>query len=114
MLPFLSYLAPMLFDEVWFPGIWNNPDQYPNPKNLHDAMMLSVNVDFRGQLPEEGAEWVYCRSECKAVVNGKQDIRQVLLDERGRLLAVSQNSLHFTNMEDHLRREEERVARSKM
>jgi hypothetical protein len=75
--------------------------------------MLSVNVDIRGQLPSEGAEWVYCRSSCKAVVNGKQDMGQVLLDENGQLLAVSQNSVHFTPMEDYLDREKERIAKSK-
>ena len=114
MLPFLSYLHPMLFDEAWCPGIWNNPEECPDPKNLHDAMMLSVNVDIRRQLPAEGADWVYCRSSCRAVVNGKQDIGQVLLDESGQLLAVSQNSLHFTNMETYLSRAREHNAHSKM
>lgn len=104
----------MLFDEVWFPGIWNDAEAYKDPKNLHDALMLSVNVDIRGQLPSEGAEWVYCRSSSKAVVNGKQDMSQVLLDENGGLLAVSQNSLHFTAMEDYLHREKERMAKPKI
>jgi hypothetical protein len=99
--------------KVWFPGIWNNAEAYPDPKNPHDAVMLSVNVDFRGQLPAEGAEWVYCRSSCKAVVNGKQDMSQVLLDENRQLLAVSQNSVHFTPMQDYLDREKERMAKFK-
>jgi hypothetical protein len=64
-------------------------------------------------LPAEGAEWVYCRSSCKAVVNGKQDMSQVLLDENRQLLAVSQNSVHFTPMQDYLDREKERMAKFK-
>jgi hypothetical protein len=38
---------------------------------------------------------------------------QVLLDENGQLLAVSQNSVHFTPMADYLDREKERIAKSK-
>lgn len=51
---------------------------------------VSLTVDFKRSLPEEGIEWLYSRVTSKQVKNGRSDIEVVVLDEAGEVVAIAQ------------------------
>lgn len=52
---------------------------------------LTMTLDFRRKLPEEGVEWVMMRVVGKEVRNGRYDAEVLIFDERGEFLASSNN-----------------------
>ncbi|KAL9598473.1 MAG: hypothetical protein Q9179_003896 [Wetmoreana sp. 5 TL-2023] len=56
------------------------PDWYPT---------IVLNLDVKKALPEEGVEWLFVRVRAKEIKNGRMDLEVVVLDEEGKLVAVS-------------------------
>lgn len=50
---------------------------------------LSMTLDAKRKLPEEGLEWVRLRVVAKEIRNGRYDSEVLMFDERGELLALS-------------------------
>ncbi|KAH6972398.1 thioesterase-like superfamily-domain-containing protein [Ilyonectria sp. MPI-CAGE-AT-0026] len=50
---------------------------------------LSLNIDFKKELPKDGAEWLFSRVTMKSIKNGRTDIEVVLMDESGELVALA-------------------------
>jgi hypothetical protein len=50
---------------------------------------VTMNLDVKKALPEEGVEFLFCRTSAKMIRNGRLDLEVVVLDEGGDLVAVS-------------------------
>lgn len=50
---------------------------------------VTLDLDIKKALPEEGVEWLFARVETKQIRNGRMDIEVVILDEGGDLVALS-------------------------
>ena len=50
---------------------------------------LSLNLDVKKALPEEGVEWLFVRIQAKSIVNGRFDLMIHVLDEAGDIVALS-------------------------
>ena len=50
---------------------------------------VTMNLDVKKALPEEGAEFLFCRTSAKMIRNGRLDLEVVVLDEGGDLVAIS-------------------------
>jgi hypothetical protein len=48
-----------------------------------------LNIDVKKALPEEGVEWLFCRTRSKQIRKGRLDIEVVIMDEQGELVALS-------------------------
>lgn len=59
----------------------------PSP-NIFWYPTVTLNIDFKKQLPTNGAEWLYSRASMKKVRNGRMDIEVVVLDESGDVVAI--------------------------
>ncbi|KAN0074793.1 Thioesterase-like superfamily domain containing protein [Elaphomyces granulatus] len=49
---------------------------------------VTLNIDFKKQLPAGGVEWLYSRVQTKAVRNGRLDIGITIIDEGGEVVAL--------------------------
>lgn len=56
-------------------------------KILH--VSLTISTEIKQRLPAEGVRWLYLRSECKRVLNGRMDLEVLVFDERMDLIAIS-------------------------
>jgi len=74
-------------------------DMYPMPvdgvvpsSNLRSGAFwfptVTLNIDFKKQLPAGGMEWLYSRVQTKAVRNGRLDIDITIMDEDGEVVAL--------------------------
>ncbi|KAL2284621.1 hypothetical protein FJTKL_08721 [Diaporthe vaccinii] len=50
---------------------------------------LSLNLDVKRVLPEEGAEWLFVRPSAKVIQNGRLDLGVVILDQHHNVVALS-------------------------
>ncbi|KAI3394418.1 hypothetical protein diail_2830 [Diaporthe ilicicola] len=50
---------------------------------------LSMSLDVKRALPEEGAEWLFVRSSPKVIRNGRLDLEVIILDQHQNVLALS-------------------------
>lgn len=50
---------------------------------------LTLNIDFKKELPEDGVEWLYSRVVLKSIKHGRVDIEVVLLEESGEIVALA-------------------------
>ena len=50
---------------------------------------VTMNLDVKKALPDEGVEFLFCRTSAKMIRNGRLDLEVVVLDEGGELVAVS-------------------------
>ncbi|KAK7703232.1 hypothetical protein SLS64_009209 [Diaporthe eres] len=50
--------------------------------------MLSLNLDVKRVLPEEGVEWLFVRSSAKVIQNGRQDLEVIILDQHQNVVAL--------------------------
>lgn len=50
---------------------------------------LSLNLDVRRALPEEGVEWLFVRVGSRVIRNGRMDLEVLVLDEAGEVVATS-------------------------
>ncbi|PLB54132.1 hypothetical protein P170DRAFT_460361 [Aspergillus steynii IBT 23096] len=49
---------------------------------------LTMSTEIKQRLPEEGVRWLYLRTECKRVVDGRMDLEVLMFDERMDLIAI--------------------------
>lgn len=86
----LGYVAdayPMVV-EGWRP----RPDEEQAPFRTDEIFWyptLSLNLDVKRALPEQGAEWLFVRSSAKVVQNGRLDLEVIILDEHQNVVAIS-------------------------
>lgn len=50
---------------------------------------LSLNLDVKRALPEEGVEWLFVRSSAKVIQNGRLDLEVIILDQHQNVVALS-------------------------
>lgn len=50
---------------------------------------VTLNVEFKKRLPPGGVEWLYSRVHSKVLRDGRTDLDVVVLDERGEVVALS-------------------------
>jgi hypothetical protein len=48
-----------------------------------------LNLDVKKPLPQDGVEWLFCRTRSKRINKGRLDIEVVVMDEVGDLVALS-------------------------
>lgn len=53
---------------------------------------LTLNLDVKKLLPEEGVEWLFVRIQAKSIENGRFDLLVHVLDEHGNLIALSHHA----------------------
>lgn len=63
-----------------FKAGWTSPYYYPT---------LSVNLEIKKVLPQEGVRWLYVRASTKQIQQGKMDVEVLILDDQGDLVALS-------------------------
>lgn len=86
----LGYLAdayPMVV-EGWRPL----PGEEQTPFRSDEMLWyptLSLNLDVKRALPEEGAEWLFVRSSAKVIQNGRLDLEVIILDQHQNVVALS-------------------------
>lgn len=49
---------------------------------------LTISTEIKQRLPAEGVRWLYLRSECKRILNGRMDLEVLVFDERVDLIAI--------------------------
>lgn len=49
---------------------------------------LTISTEIKQGLPAEGVRWLYLRSECKRILNGRMDLEVLVFDERMDLIAI--------------------------
>lgn len=52
---------------------------------------VSLNLDIKKPLPEDGVEWLFSRVETKQIKNGRMDLEVVIFDATGDIVALSQH-----------------------
>ncbi|KAG8158257.1 hypothetical protein KVR01_012018 [Diaporthe batatas] len=86
----LGYVAdsyPMVV-EGWRPG----PDEEQTPFRTDETFWyptLSLNLDVKRSLPEQGAEWLFVRCSAKVIQNGRLDLEVIILDQQQNVVALS-------------------------
>ncbi|KAK2831938.1 hypothetical protein FQN49_007017 [Arthroderma sp. PD_2] len=50
---------------------------------------ILLNMDIKKKLPAEGVEWLYLRVHTKKLHNGRMDLDVVIMDEKGEVVALS-------------------------
>ncbi|GKZ38622.1 hypothetical protein AbraIFM66950_010956 [Aspergillus brasiliensis] len=58
-------------------------------KGLFWFPTVTLNIDLKQRLPEEGVEWLYSRVYTKMLRDGRTDLDVTVLDERGDVVALS-------------------------
>lgn len=53
---------------------------------------LTLNLDVKKLLPEEGVEWLFVRVQAKSIKDGRFDLLVQVLDESGALIALSNHA----------------------
>ena len=54
------------------------------------SVTLTLNLEFKKELPFEGARWLFSRSRARKIKDGKMDNEVLILDEHGELVAIVQ------------------------
>lgn len=52
---------------------------------------LSMDLDMKKLLPEEGVEWLHIRSSAKRIKNGRLDAEVIVMDETGDIICLSRH-----------------------
>ncbi|PYI11157.1 hypothetical protein BO78DRAFT_163449 [Aspergillus sclerotiicarbonarius CBS 121057] len=50
---------------------------------------LTLSTEIKQKLPPQGVRWLYLRTECKRILNGRMDMEVLVFDERMDLIAIS-------------------------
>ena len=53
---------------------------------------LTLNLDVKKSLPEEGVEWLFVRVQAMKIRNGRFDLLIQVLDDKGDMIALSQHA----------------------
>lgn len=69
---------------------------------------LSLNLDVKKLLPEDGVEWLFVRVQAKKIHEGRFDLQIHVLDEAGDLVALSTHSSLAVNASRNLKREKKK------
>lgn len=69
---------------------------------------LSLNLDVKKLLPEDGVEWLFVRVQAKEIQNGRFDLQIHVLDEAGDLVALSTHSSLVVDSSRNLKREKKK------
>jgi len=64
----------------------------PEPHAKFWYPTLSLNLDVKKLLPEEGVQWLFVRVQSKKIQNGRFDLEVTVLDEVGDIVALSTHS----------------------
>lgn len=64
----------------------------PQPHAKYWYPTLSLNLDVKKSLPEEGVQWLFVRVQAKKIQNGRFDLEVTVLDEAGDIVALSTHS----------------------
>jgi acyl-CoA thioesterase FadM len=80
---FLVDMYPMPVD-----GAVSSSDLQSPPGGAFWFPTVTLNIDFKKQLPAGGVEWLYSRVQTKAVRNGRLDIGITIMDEDGEVVAL--------------------------
>lgn len=59
---------------------WRSPFWYPT---------LSIGIEVKKLLPQEGADWLFVRARAKEIKDGRMDVEVVILDANLELVALS-------------------------
>ena len=62
------------------------------PKVRYWYPTMTLNLDVKKQLPEEGVEWLFTRTRAKRIRNGRFDLDIEVWDAEGDLVALSTHS----------------------
>lgn len=61
---------------------WQSPYWYPT---------VSMNVEIKKQLPQEGVVWLFVRARAKEIKDGRMDIEVLIFDAEMELVALAQH-----------------------
>lgn len=64
---------------------------------------VSLNLDIKKALPQEGVEWLYSQIEVRKVQGGRFDVQLVLLDTEGDVVALSNQIALIVGMERNMK-----------
>jgi hypothetical protein len=62
-----------------------------NPRPNYWYPTLTLNLDVKKLLPDEGVEWLFVRVQASVIKNGRFDLLVTVLDEGGDVVALSQH-----------------------
>lgn len=80
-LGFVVDMFPLLIEQ--FPQVESGQTRwYPT---------VSLNLDVKRRLPAAGAEWLFVRVRAAEIKDGRMDLRVVVLDVEGRVVALSEH-----------------------
>ena len=74
---------------------WMSPQWYPT---------LSMDLEIKKLLPEEGVEWLFVRSQATQIKDGRMDVTVWILDEGGELVAISHHVCFIVNIAANMAR----------
>ncbi|KAM0285771.1 hypothetical protein ACHAQH_001232 [Verticillium albo-atrum] len=83
--------TPFRTDEIWW---------YPT---------LSMNLDIKRGLPEEGVEWLFMRTMAREIRNGRFDLEVTILDEQGNLVALASHVNLILSMARNMKKRTEKL-----
>lgn len=100
----LGYLADAysMVVEGWRPL----PDEEQTPFRSDEMLWyptLSLNLDVKRALPEEGAEWLFVRSSAKVIQNGRLDLEVIILDQHHNVVALGNHVTIIVSAERSLK-----------
>ncbi|CAG1989756.1 unnamed protein product [Fusarium graminearum] len=91
MLGYLADVAPALMVEGFRPTDFEAPT--PKDRFAFDKIFwmptVSLSLDVKKALPEEGEEWLRIRIEAKAIKNGRYDVEVISYDREGDIVSLS-------------------------
>ncbi|KAL2046063.1 hypothetical protein N7G274_001510 [Stereocaulon virgatum] len=70
---------------------FKTPPSSPQDKShwaKHWYPTVTLNMDFKKALPDEGVEWLFSRVRSKAIRNGRMDLEVEIWDEGGQVVAL--------------------------
>jgi hypothetical protein len=89
----LGYLVDMFPQvvEAWYPDGGNLPSKpgQATPIARFWYPTLSLNLEFKKLLPEEGVTWLFQRVRAKKIENGRMDFEVTVGDGKGEVIAVA-------------------------
>lgn len=76
--------------EAWRPLLGEDGQEAPfSRQETFWYPTLSMNLDIKKSLPNEGVEWLFLRTMARKIHNGRLDLQVTILDEEGDLVALA-------------------------
>ena len=101
---FLVDMFPQIVEQYINPVAEEAAITETDPEKLKDAVKsnqpkakywyptMTLNLDVKKLLPEEGVEWLFTRTKAKSIRNGRFDLDIEVWDAQGELVAISTHS----------------------